>query len=1015
MEAQEAASRCGTPVVQQAPEEVSVERRQLSQVDASDRLVWEAAEELPLVCARLFRLFFPLTLLRASRGWLIGWALRDGTAVACGVLPQMPPRLVGAFLDQLNARLLKPNGNRVSSTDCNSSSNSSSNNCNDSNNSSNKDYEGPLVLDHRVVPQAVELLGWWRGAECQAACPYQETAVLQQVLHAKQQQKQQQQQQQGQPATGIGSEPRRGAWLDICLGETTGLPVPLRVVSHAEAAAAATAPAGASAASRVDSPDETTGADAAAGEGPPATTVRTVAGSRHAVPASSRCIVFLFNLPSWVGCSTLAAAPHDAAQASAAAAFVQRPAAARALLRQAAQGQGTAGQHQLQQQQQEEEQWSSSTDPLCGFEAVLALLNVSAAVYCSTQQQLERWRDLQLRQQTAAAAAAAEDLHKDSSSYDILCSSGSSGGQQHREQQWQRDGRHLLQRWLFTSVSCLSRFVCCLFFSLISFCGNLSRSICRMHLWRPFAVASGMWCLVASIQQMVLRLQTLAAWPAALSSMQTFTGALRAVIRREKQQQQQQVDAAAAAGELQLAAANVPPLLPCQPLLKRTYLPRAFSLSALCLYGGIVAILVDLLLGLFLPQLLAMLIYHVIPSDACSSFSLSPSRQPPPEPPLPPLFPISLRETAPPRLYPDSHQPQRQQSEQVQLSLHDAQPQHHQPRCQLHHQQPQQQDLPLQSSAADHKKKGSRSRGEGKCRKGRGPRRGPMCSRPATAPVSTSVAATVAGVSRTHPSWRELMVQPTSSVLVDLFSACYCFLHVHLLTSHVHWLMDFPAGLKLNVNLTRVLGSVILTVIHLWNDLTSYLHSAIIYAEHIKWGIYEKLDIADVAKTRGVLSGLMLLNALKKAAVSGLRNLYALLASSPTPLSPATLAAPPSNASKGHDNDPRNEGTRKNHKNTDLRSGGSIAQGGVWAMWTEFLARALWLWDSCRLCLKGGLGTLLTTFRLGWLGLSASMFVAASADLLMVVTLHIFYVYLVCARLLHVNLKSLHSLFLLFR
>ncbi|CDJ45235.1 N-acetylglucosamine transferase, related, partial [Eimeria tenella] len=35
--------------------------------------------------------------------------------------------------------------------------------------------------------------------------------------------------------------------------------------------------------------------------------------------------------------------------------------------------------------------------------------------------------------------------------------------------------------------------------------------------------------------------------------------------------------------------------------------------------------------------------------------------------------------------------------------------------------------------------------------------------------------------------------------------------------------------------------------------------------------------------------------------------------------------------------------------------------------------------------------------------------------LLLIVTLHIFYVYLVCARLLHVNLKSLHSLFLLFR
>lgn len=258
-------------------------------------------------------------------------------------------------------------------------------------------------------------------------------------------------------------------------------------------------------------------------------------------------------------------------------------------------------------------------------------------------------------------------------------------------------------------------------------------------------------------------------------------------------------------------------------------------------------------------------------------------------------------------------------------------------------------------------------------------------------------------------------MQPTSSVLLNLFSACYCFLHVHLLTSHVHWLMDFPAGLKLNVNLTRVLGSVILTAIHLWNDLTSYLHSAILYADQIKWwGLSDKQvgDKAAAAHSRGVLTGIMLLRSLKDAAADWIRSFTATREPPQGQALQPPAAAPADSGSR----DAVNNG-RSNSKSSSSNAGSksSSSSGGVWGVWGDFVARASWLWASCRLWLKAGLGTLLTTFRLGWLGLSASMFVAASADLLMIVTLHIFYVYVVCARLIHLNLKSLHSLFLLFR
>eukprot|EP00743_Colponemidia_sp_Colp-15_P006790 GILK01007321.1.p1 GENE.GILK01007321.1~~GILK01007321.1.p1 ORF type:complete len:860 (-),score=120.70 GILK01007321.1:263-2803(-) len=48
-------------------------------------------------------------------------------------------------------------------------------------------------------------------------------------------------------------------------------------------------------------------------------------------------------------------------------------------------------------------------------------------------------------------------------------------------------------------------------------------------------------------------------------------------------------------------------------------------------------------------------------------------------------------------------------------------------------------------------------------------------------------------------------------------------LHVDVLRSEINWLMGLPAGFKLNVNLDQFLGSVILNLIDLWNEITTIL------------------------------------------------------------------------------------------------------------------------------------------------------------------------------------------------
>ncbi|KAL8275239.1 hypothetical protein Esti_000823 [Eimeria stiedai] len=523
-------------------------------------------------------------------------------------------------------------------------------------------------------------------------------------------------------------------------------------------------------------------------------------------------------------------------------------------------------------------------------------------------------------------------------------------------------------------------------------------------MWRLFGGSNGRWRLAALLQQMVLRLQTLATWPQALSNSRRFVAALRAARRREQQQQQQQVEEAAAAEELQLAEADVPPLLPVQPPLCRAYLPKMFSVSALCVYGGVVAVLVDLLLGLFLPQLLALLIYRLIPADACSSFSLSPHVQETiPQPPIPPLFPISLSETAVPRLYPAIHELQQQQQQlNLQGETQEQQQQHESEAGRCGGSGDMQQVVRGAAAWAPH----------GCCREKRQQRRRPLPVRwslPRSSAATAAAAAAKGSGSASHhsPPWREVMTQPTSAVLADLFSACYCFLHVHLLTSHAHWLMNFPAGLKLNANLTRVLGAVVLSAIRLWNDLTAYLHSAILFAGRSKWQdlwteaplcrpeTSKPLPAAAGAAGSSSSSSFVLFDAVRDAAVRTAKRIFSVVSLGPTTFPSGN----PEEVSLG---------SSSQHEDS------SSSSRGVWGVCEGLVRRVAWVGGACGLCLKVGLGTLLTTFRLGWLGLSASMFVAASADLLMLVTLHIFYVYLVCARLLHVNLKSLHSLFLLF-
>ncbi|XP_026190068.1 uncharacterized protein LOC34619931 [Cyclospora cayetanensis] len=909
-------------------------------------------------CGRLFRVFFPVSLLKASRGWIIGWGLTDGTAVACAVLPEMPPPLVAFFLKQLNERLVRPHisSNSSTTTTSGNSDDGSSPSCSSKN--PEKGDRDVQTFDYSVLPQHVELIGWCRGADCDASCPYEEAAVLKQVLHFIEKQQKQQK--------GCFLEQRRGVWLDVWLDESTGLPVPLRVLSQvdAESIVGTGVPSPASDIRLRSSPTE---ADAAAGKGSsPPTAAQTASATATAARLASgggkppsRCGVFLYDMPSWVTCGTLAAAPHDAAQASAAAAFVQKPTAARALLRQTAQGVGALTEEQMQKM--------PSGESVCGFEAALSLMNVSAAVHYSTDQQLQCWRELQLEQQAARAAPPGAPRVTDSSRGVGVSSRSKSSGLYQRAQQF----------------------------------------VCGLPLWRPFAVGNSIWRLAASVQQTVLRLQMLATWPASLRRMRRFGAALRCTGHKERLQQRQQVAAAAAAGELQLATEGVPPLVPVQPPLRRKYLPRELSVSALWLYGGVFVVLMDLLLGLFLPQLLAVLAYSVFPTDACSPFSPALPRAPHfQQTDHSPLFPVSLGYAAAPVLYPEPlltpHSEEELPAEETQRDP--LQPPSPAAPPVSYHTTGKLPEIAISLQARDSET----------TRKNRRERLGCPHASAATG-SATEGEGDVEVSSRLPSSFRELMLQPTSSVLVNLFSTCYCFLHLHLLTAHVHWLMDFPAGLKLNTNLTRVLGSVILTAINIWNDATSYLHSAIRTAEQLKWGFFEKQETAsECADQRGVLSGLMILESLKRAAVNGLSALHKLLRRNPDTAQALNSEAPSTTMTPAQGTAERLAVSATPTANSSIANSNSHSHSDT-ASFEDPASYAQRAWGVCRLWLKAGLGTLLTTFRLGWLGLSASMFAAASADLLMLVTLHIFYVYLVCARLFHVNLKSLHSLFLLFR
>eukprot|EP00922_Rhytidocystis_sp_ex-Travisia-forbesii_P027756 GHVS01040744.1.p1 GENE.GHVS01040744.1~~GHVS01040744.1.p1 ORF type:complete len:378 (+),score=61.64 GHVS01040744.1:77-1210(+) len=61
------------------------------------------------------------------------------------------------------------------------------------------------------------------------------------------------------------------------------------------------------------------------------------------------------------------------------------------------------------------------------------------------------------------------------------------------------------------------------------------------------------------------------------------------------------------------------------------------------------------------------------------------------------------------------------------------------------------------------------------------------------------------------------------TLVLDWVDNAYNFLHVDMLKSRVDWLMNFPAGLKLNRELNFFIGSIILTTIDVWNELTEFV------------------------------------------------------------------------------------------------------------------------------------------------------------------------------------------------
>ncbi|KEP63343.1 UNVERIFIED_CONTAM: phosphatidylinositol n-acetylglucosaminyltransferase [Hammondia hammondi] len=209
--------------------------------------------------------------------------------------------------------------------------------------------------------------------------------------------------------------------------------------------------------------------------------------------------------------------------------------------------------------------------------------------------------------------------------------------------------------------------------------------------------------------------------------------------------------------------------------------------------------------------------------------------------------------------------------------------------------------------------------------------------------------------------------------LFALFSRAYCFLHLRLLADHVRWLMDNPAGFKLNPNLGSILGSLILTTLHYWNEAASFLYDLCV----------------DLYGSRGSL-------ALPLALLLSLFSFLSvwLQLDSNRPL--ALLQKENCHRSSGDVDNDGCPGTPL------LRPLVNLVSCSAFHIGVEFVTLAF----GAALTWRG------PTRGWAWGG---AFFFATAADLMLFSTAHVFYVYMVCAKLMETSWQSLCTLFTMFR
>nr|CEL66115.1 TPA: N-acetylglucosaminyl transferase component domain containing protein, putative [Neospora caninum Liverpool] len=212
--------------------------------------------------------------------------------------------------------------------------------------------------------------------------------------------------------------------------------------------------------------------------------------------------------------------------------------------------------------------------------------------------------------------------------------------------------------------------------------------------------------------------------------------------------------------------------------------------------------------------------------------------------------------------------------------------------------------------------------------------------------------------------------------LFALFSRAYCFLHLRLLADHVRWLMDNPAGFKLNPNLGSILGSLILTTLHYWNEAASVLYD--FFAD--LWGSNSgtlALPLALLLSLFSFLSGWLL--------PDNSRSL-ALLQKENGRRRPANLDVGDEDGCPG----------------SLFRPLINLVSCSTFHIGVEFVTLAFGAVLSWRGPTRGW----------AWGG---AFFFATAADLMLFSTAHVFYIYMVCAKLMETSCQCLCTLFTMFR